>query len=160
MPERKIMVSASLDADVFTALEKHCRAHPQLSRSQVMNQAMRQFLLPDYQEERQRVLAETLDRLCWQQHNQGKRTGQELRTLYELVMLLARTFYYHTPEVPPDQRAAAVMSGDKRFNRFLAVLAENAGDGPSPLELMPQATDAAAKEAAEAQEQSPPETIA
>ena len=143
MPERKVMVSGSLDPEVFAALEKHCRANPHVSRSQVMNRAVRQFLLPDYQEARQRVVAETLDRLVWQQHNQAKGMAQEQRKLYELVMLLARTFYYHIPEVPAGERPAAVASGDKRFHRFLAVLAENAGDGPSPLQLMPQPIEGA-----------------
>lgn len=139
--EQKVPVSASLDVDVFAALERHCRAHPQASRSQVMNRALRQFLLPDYQEERQRVLAETLDRLCWQEHNHAKLLAQDLRKLHQMVALFVRTFYNHTPEVPLSERESAAAGGERRFRQFLQVLSETTGAELSPLQLMPVQAD-------------------
>jgi len=136
--KHKVLVSGSIDPDVFEALERHCRAHPSRSRSAVITQALRQLLSPDYQEERERVISENLDRLYWHQHNQALHARQELRTLKEMLALLVRTFYNHTPEIPEGQRQAAAASGEKRFNQFLDALAAQVGPGPSALERMPK----------------------
>lgn len=136
--KHKILVSGSIDPDVFDALEQHCRAHPSRSRSAVITQALRQLLSPEYQEERERVLTANLDRLYWHQHNQAGHTKHELRTIKEMVALLVRTFYNHTPEVPEGQRQAAAANGEKRFNQFIEALAAQVGPGPSLLERMPE----------------------
>ena len=136
--KHKVLVSGSIDPEVFEALEKHCRAHPSRSRSAVITQALRQLLSPDFQEERERVLSANLDRLYWHQHNQAGYTKQELRTIKEMIALLIRTFYNHTPEIPEGQRQAAAANGEKRFNQFLEVLATQIAPGQSALERMPE----------------------
>lgn len=136
--KHKVLVSGSIDPDVFEALERHCRAHPSRSRSAVITQALRQLLSPDHQEERERVLTANLDRLYWHQHNQAGHARQELRTIKEMVALLVRTFYNHTPEIPEGQRQPAAASGEKRFNQFLDVLAAQIAPGQSALERMPE----------------------
>lgn len=134
----KVMLSGTVDPDVFDALVHYCAAHPRQSRSQVVTRALRQLLLPEYQEERERVLAENLDRMYWHQHNQADRVNRDLRTLTEMLALLVRTFYNHTPAVPDGMRAAAAADGEARFARFLEVLAEHVGPGRSALERMPE----------------------
>lgn len=134
----KVLLSGSIDPDVYAALQSHCSRHPQGSRSAVVSRALRQYLLPDYQEERERVLAANLDRLWWHQHHLADRLDRELRLVREMLALLVRTYYIHTPEVPEVDRQAAVLSGEKRFNRFLAKVAEQAGPGKSALEQTPQ----------------------
>jgi hypothetical protein len=136
--ENKVLLSGSIDADVHAALQEHCRRHPQVSRSAVVSRALRQFLLPDYQEERQRVLAANLDRLLWHQRNTADRLERELRIVREMLALLVRSYYIHTPEVPEQERQGAVISGEKRFSRFLAKVAAQVGPGKSALEQMPQ----------------------
>ncbi len=136
--KHKVLVSGSIDPDVFEALERHCRAHPSRSRSAVITQALRQLLSPDHQEERERVLTANLDKLYWHQHNQAGHVRQELRAIKEMVALLARTFYNHTPEIPEGQRQAAAISGEKRFNQFLEALAAQIEPGQSALEGMPE----------------------
>lgn len=136
--ENKVLLSGSIDPDVYAALQEHCRRYPQSSRSAVVSRALRQFLLPDYQEEQHRVLAANLDRLLWYQHNLADRLERELRLVREMLALLVRTYYIHTPEVPEPERQGAVVSGEKRFNRFLAKVAEQIGPGKSALERMPQ----------------------
>lgn len=134
----KVLLSGSIDPDVYEALQTHCRRRPQVSRSAVVSRALRQYLLPDYQEERERVLAANLDRLWWHQHHLADRLDRELRLVREMLALLVRTYYIHTPEIPEADRQAAVLSGEKRFSRFLAKVAEQAGPGKSALEQMPQ----------------------
>ncbi|HMO83612.1 MAG TPA: hypothetical protein PKC18_01695 [Lacipirellulaceae bacterium] len=136
--KHKVLVSGSIDPDVFEALERHCRAHPSRSRSAVITQALRQLLSPDHQEERERVLTANLDRLYWHQHNQAGHERQELRTIKEMIALLVRTFYNHTPEIPESHRQAAAASGEKRFNQFLDVLVAQIAPGQSALERMPE----------------------
>lgn len=133
----KVRLTGTIDPDVSQALEDFCRSHPKLSRSAVMAQSLRQFLIPEHQEERERVLTENLDRLYWHQHNQADRVKQELRTIKEMLALFVRTFYNHTPAVPEDQREAAAIQGQTRFTRFLEAVAENVGPGKSTLDQMP-----------------------
>jgi hypothetical protein len=139
-PKNKILVSGTIDPEVFQALCRYCQVNPSQSRSAIMSLALRQFLSPEHQEERQRVVAENLDRLYWHAQNHAKRMNQELRVIREMLALFVRTFYNHTPGVPEDRRDAAAADGQARFVRFLEILAEHAGDGPSALELMPELT--------------------
>lgn len=134
----KVLLSGSIDPDVYEALQAHCRRRPQTSRSAVVSRALRQYLLPDYQEERERVLAANLDRLWWHQHNLADRLDRDLATVREMLAMLVRTFYIHIPEVPEPQREGAILSGEQRFNRFLAVVAEHLGPGKSSLQRMPE----------------------
>lgn len=133
-----VRLTGTIEADVHAALEAHCQSHPEISRSSVMAHALRRFLFPEYQEERERVLTANLDRLYWHQHNHADRVDRELRVTREMLAMLVRTFYNHTPEVPVDQRQAAKISGETRFERFLKALAENTGPGKSALERMPE----------------------
>ena len=134
----KVLLSGSIDPDVYEALQVHCRRRPQVSRSAVVSRALRQYLLPDYQEERERVLAANLDRLWWHQHNLADRLDRDLATVREMLAMLVRTFYIHIPEIPESQREGAILSGEQRFNRFLAVVAEHLGPGKSSLQRMPE----------------------
>lgn len=142
----KVLLSGSIDPDVYEALQAHCRRRPQVSRSAVVSRALRQYLLPDYQEERERVLAANLDRLWWHQHNLGDRLDRDIATVREMLAMLVRTFYIHIPEVPEAQREGAILSGEQRFNRFLAVVAEHLGPGKSALRRMPEPAIAEANE--------------
>lgn len=142
----KVLLSGSIDPDVYAALQAHCQRHPQVSRSAVVSRALRQYLLPDYQEERERVLAANLDRLWWHQHNLADRLDRDLVTIREMLAMLVRTFYIHTPEVPESQREGAILSGEQRFNRFLVVVAEHLGPGKSALQRMPESAIAEASE--------------
>ena len=134
----KVLLSGSIDPDVYEALQAHCRRRPHMSRSAVVSRALRQYLLPDYQEERERVLAANLDRLWWHQHNLADRLDRDIATTREMLAMLVRTFYIHVPEVPESQREGAILSGEQRFNRFLAVVAEHLGPGKSSLQRMPE----------------------
>ena len=98
------MLSGTWDPDVFEALARYCAAHPRQSRSAVLTWALRQLLLPEYQEERERVLAENLDRMYWHAHNHAERVNRDLRVLTEMLALGVRTFYNHTPAVPEGMR--------------------------------------------------------
>lgn len=143
----KVRLTGSIEPDVADALEAFCRNHPKLSRSAVMAQALRRFLFPDYQEERERVLTENLDRLYWRQSRHAERVDRELRVIREMLALFVRTFYNHTPEVPPSERSAAAIKGEQRFSRFQKVLAEHLGPGKSALEQMPEEAVVTAEDA-------------
>ena len=136
--KNKVLVSGSIDPDVFEALQTHCRANPRQSRSRVISDALRRRLFPEHQEERERVLTANLDRLYWHQHNHADRVARDLRTVQEMLALFVRTFYIHIPEPPADAREAAAVRGEQRLNRFLQRLAEQVGPGKSALERMPE----------------------
>lgn len=136
--QNTVRLTGTIEEDVHEALEAHCRSHPEVSRSSVMARALRRFLFPEHQEERERMLTENFDRLYWHQHNHADRVDRELRMVREMLALFVRTFYNHTAEIPPGERRAAKLSGEVRFDRFLKALAENVGPGKSALERMPE----------------------
>ncbi len=150
--KNKVLVSGTIDPEVFESLTRYCQAHPNRSRSQVMSLALSQFFSPEQQDQRQQVVAQNLDRLHWHVHNHSKRTSQELRVIREMLALFVRTFYNHTPGMPEEHREAAAADGQLRFARFLEILAEHAGSGPSALELMPEPAVAAPEDTTDADE--------
>ncbi len=150
--KNKVLVSGTIDPEVFESLTRYCQAHPNRSRSQVMSLALSQFFSPEQQDQRQRVVAQNLDRLYWHVHNHSKRMSQELRVIREMLALFVRTFYNHMPDVPEEHREAAAADGQLRFAHFLEILAEHAGSGPSALELMPEPAVAAPEKGTDADE--------
>jgi hypothetical protein len=66
-----------------------------------------------------------------------RRRVYDQQVLKEMLGLLIRSFFNHTPAVPSKDREAAIFSGKVRFNRFLDMLAANLRSGESVLNDLP-----------------------
>ena len=132
----KVHITARLNPDLADALQKHCVAH-KLSRSEVIDRALRASIFPEYIEERERVLTQNLDRLFWEQRRQGQALRWQFQVVKEMIALFVRQFYFYTPPLPEDQKKAAVASGRQRYDRYLDQVAQNAGTVQSLLEQAP-----------------------
>lgn len=66
-----------------------------------------------------------------------RRRVYDQQVLKEMLGLLIRSFFNHTPAVPPKDREAALFSGKVRFNRLLDMLAANLRSGESVLNDLP-----------------------
>jgi hypothetical protein len=74
----------------------------------------------------------------------------ELQVLKELIGLGMRSFFNHTPPVPETGKAAALLSGKQRFQRYLDLVASNLRGGDSVLADVPLPEPAEAPADAEA----------
>lgn len=70
-----------------------------------------------------------------------RRRVYDQQVLKEMLGLLIRSFFNHTPATPKNDREAALLSGKVRFNHFLDVLAANLRSGQSVLNDLPVAEE-------------------
>jgi hypothetical protein len=117
---------------------------------------LRWVVSPEHQEQRERVVAETLDRLTWQLARLDRHARRELNVLEEMLGLFVRAYYNHTPRIPEPSLQEFRAAGKERFDAFMQVLAENVGPGSSMLEQVP--AWAAARQNDRALEDPPQET--
>ena len=72
-----------------------------------------------------------------------RRRVYDQQVLKEMLGLLIRSFFNHTPATPKNDKEAALLSGKVRFNHFLDVLAANLRSGQSVLNDLPVAEQVA-----------------
>jgi hypothetical protein len=72
-----------------------------------------------------------------------RRRVYDQQVLKEMLGLLIRSFFNHTPATPKNDKEAALLSGKVRFNHFLDVLAANLRSGQSVLNDLPVAEQGA-----------------
>jgi len=130
----KVRVTAVIDPDVHQALQQHCRNHPYLSKSQVVNIALRNLLTGDHQRRHEQSVERTLDKL-WERLNVHEDTlHRELRTLREIALLHVLSYYQHTPPIAKKDLSAAKAAGQTRMAAFMRALNQNTQPGRSLLE--------------------------
>ena len=132
----KEKVSGRVDADLLAAVDRYCSATGQ-TRSDVLVEGLRRVVTPEYFEERERVVAETLDRLVWLVTRLDRHARRELKVLTEMLGLFVRAYYNHTPRTTPASLREFQAAGRERFEAFMAILARNVGPGRSMLEQVP-----------------------
>ena len=135
----KVHITVRLNPDLADTLNQYCVAH-HASRSEVLDRAVRTLIFPEYIEERERILTETLDRFCWEQRRERQMMKRQFQVLKEVLALYVRQFYFYTPPLPETEKKVAVASGRERYNRFLEQVAQNVGTGKSILEQAPELT--------------------
>jgi len=132
----KEKISGRVDPDLLAAVDRYCQASGQ-TRSDVLAQGLRWVVTPEHQEERERVVAETLDRIAWQLTRLDRHARRELNVLEEMLGLFVRAYYNHTPRIPDPSLMEFRAAGKERFDAFMQILAENVGPGQSMLEQAP-----------------------
>ncbi|WP_148045611.1 hypothetical protein [Salinisphaera orenii] len=118
MPSYTKRFNASLEFDVAQALEKHARRH-HLSYSLAINNALKQALFPEHQEERNAALMASLDRIEYQLKELRVRQRDDATLLKEMLGTFVRVWFNNTAPVPKEHRSSAARSGNARFERYL-----------------------------------------
>jgi hypothetical protein len=114
-----------------------------LSRSAVAEAAIASFLSPDAQDMREAAFTRRLDRLS----RQTARLERDMRLTADTLALFIRHWLTVTPQLPPEENAAAQTRGLKRFDGFVQTLGLRLQQGNSFLSEIPD--DIAAKPAEE-----------
>ena len=104
-----------------------------LSRSAVAEAAIASFLSPDALDTREAAFTRRLDRLS----RQTARLERDVRLTADTLPLFIRHWLTVTPQLPPEENAAAHTRGLKRFDAFVQTLGTRLQQGSSFLSEIP-----------------------
>jgi hypothetical protein len=108
-----------------------------LSLSATVAEAAKESLLSSYRSEREKEILKAAERNFYAVRRLEQRMRIELQVLKELIGLGMRSFFNHTPPIPDTAKAAALLSGKQRFQRYLDLVASNLRGGDSVLADVP-----------------------
>ncbi len=120
----KPRIHVYLADDMATALER-LATRPGVSKSALVEAALRMFLSPDGGDKREAALARRLDRLT----RQFGRIERDLLILTEAFALFVRTELGVLPSLSPADQAAVRALGEERFASFAKELARRLEKG-------------------------------
>jgi hypothetical protein len=100
-------------------------------------EAAKESLLSSYRSEREKEILKAAERNFYALRRLEQRMRIELQVLKELIGLGMRSFFNHTPPIPDTGKAAALLSGKQRFQRYLDLVASNLRGGESILGDVP-----------------------
>ena len=134
-------LSLTLPSDLLVRLNDLADRR-RLSRSAVAEAAIASFLSPDAQDMREAAFTRRLDRLS----RQTARLERDMRLTADTLALFIRHWLTVTPQLPPEENAAAHTRGLKRFDGFIQTLGMRLQQGNSflseiPDDIAPSAAD-------------------
>jgi hypothetical protein len=105
-----------------------------VARQEVLESAVYDRYSQESQEERDALIARRLNRL----DNRGKAMARDLETTAETLALFIRMWLAVSAEVPEEQRGAAYLNAQARYERFLKSLHKRLNAGQSILTDLPR----------------------
>lgn len=129
-PIRKIQMTVRVTPDVWKAA-KAVERRTQTPVSVVVADAARRTLMPEPEGSPVELIEESSKRVLQRLDAFENLIGSELLVLKELIGLLSRAYFNHTPAIPESERNAASLSGRARFFRMMKHLSANLADGAS-----------------------------
>ena len=105
-----------------------------VARQEILESAVFDRYSQEAQEERDALIARRLNRL----DNREKAMGRDLVAIAETLALFIRMWLAVNAEVPEDQREAAYLNGQARYERFLKSLHKRLDAGQSILTDLPR----------------------
>jgi hypothetical protein len=104
------------------------------SRQQFLEAALAERFSEESQEERDALIARRLNRI----DSRLSVIEREIEILAEWHGLYLRMWFATHPEIPEDQREAALRQAQQRYDRFLASLGKRVGSGQSLMQELPK----------------------
>jgi hypothetical protein len=147
MKERRTQVSVFLEPKVLAAAKQRA-SDMNVSMSAAVAEAAKESLLSSYRSEREQEILKAVERNFHTLRRLESRLRLDVQVLKEMVGLGMRSFFNHTTPIPESTKAAALLSGKQRFQRYLDGLARNLRTGESILSDLPplQSEEPGAKE--------------
>jgi hypothetical protein len=128
----KEQLTVRLDPEVLKAARAKAQ-RDNVSVSAVVAEAAGRALLHAGHAEWEAGIVRALDRVGAKVEKLDKRTRFDAGVLKEMLGLLVRAYFNHTPAIPEPALRPALLSGKERFARFMDTLATNLGRGHSVL---------------------------
>ena len=128
MSGHRVQVTVFLEPQVHQAAKQRAK-DMKLSLSATVAEAAKESLLSSYRSEREKEILKAAERNFYAVRRLEQRMRIELQVLKELIGLGMRSFFNHTPPIPDTGKAAALLSGKQRFQRYLDLVASNLRGG-------------------------------
>lgn len=136
MSGHRVQVTVFLEPEVHQAAKQRAK-DMKLSLSATVAEAAKESLLSSYRSDREKEIIKAAERNFYAVRRLEQRMRIELQVLKELIGLGMRSFFNHTPPIPDTGKAAALLSGKQRFQRYLDLVASNLRGGESILADVP-----------------------
>lgn len=136
MSGHRVQITVFLEPQVHQAAKQRAK-DMKLSLSATVAEAAKESLLSSYRSEREKEILKATERNFYALRRLEQRMRIELQVLKELIGLGMRSFFNHTPPIPETGKAAALVSGKQRFQRYLDLVASNLRGGDSILADVP-----------------------
>jgi hypothetical protein len=136
MAEHKTRFTVWMDPEVLRAAKARA-LQDGTTVSEVLAAAAKRDLIDANRQSTDVQILQAVERVFNLIQRIDRRRVYDQQVLKEMLGLLIRSFFNHTPAVPAKDREAAIFSGKARFNRFLDMLAANLRSGQSVLNDLP-----------------------
>jgi len=136
MAEHKTRFTVWMDPEVLRAAKARA-LQDGITVSEVLAAAAKRDLIDANRQNTDAQILQAVERVFNLIQRIDRRRVYDQQVLKEMLGLLIRSFFNHTPAVPSKDREAAIFSGKARFNRFLDMLAANLRSGESVLNDLP-----------------------
>ncbi|MDD2462816.1 MAG: ribbon-helix-helix domain-containing protein [Desulfobulbus sp.] len=130
----KVRCSVRLAPDLDEALEKLQRQRRGVSRTDIIEAAVREFLFPKASDKKEAILGRSLDRI----ERRVKAIERNEEIIGETLSLFIRAWLTNTLELPDDQKSSAEKAGGRRYRKFLEALASRLQSGRSLFDDLPE----------------------
>jgi hypothetical protein len=141
MAEHKTRFTVWMDPEVLRAAKARA-VQDGSTVSEALAAAAKRDLIDANRQNTEAQILQAVERVFNLIQRIDRRRVYDQQVLKEMLGLLIRSFFNHTPATPKNDKEAALLSGKVRFNRFLDVLAANLRSGQSVLNDLPVAEQA------------------
>jgi hypothetical protein len=136
MAEHKTRFTVWMDPEVLRAAKARA-LQDGITVSEVLAAAAKRDLIDANRQNTDAQILQAVERVFNLIQRIDRRRVYDQQVLKEMLGLLTRSFFNHTPATPKNDKEAALLSGKVRFNHFLDVLAANLRSGESVLNDLP-----------------------
>ena len=132
--QKKVRCCMRLAPDLDRALTKLQGQRRGVSRTDIIEAAVREFLFPKGSERKEVILGRSLDRI----ERRVKSIERNQEIIGETLSLFIRAWLTNTLKLPDDQKATAEKGGGRRYRKFLEALATRLQSGRSLFDDLPE----------------------
>ena len=120
--EKAIQKSVYFDPDTWAALEAHMKRERINNVSIAVNDAVKYALFPEHRDDRNADVAKINQQILYSLADHRKKTHRDLTIMQEMIMQYVQTYFAHTHQIPPSEKAAAEAQAKVRTDAFMEQL--------------------------------------
>lgn len=132
--QKKVRCSVRLSSDLNEALIKLQGQRRGVSKTDIIEAAIKEFLFPKGSDKKEAILGRSLDRI--ERRVKAAERNQEI--IAETLSLFIRAWLTNTLELPEDQKSTAEKAGGRRYKKFLEALSLRLQSGRSLFDDLPE----------------------
>ncbi len=131
---KKVRCSVRLSPDLDDALTKLQGQRRGVSRTDIIEAAVKEFLYPKGADRKEAIVGRSLDRI----ERRVKAIERNQEIIGETLSMFIRSWLTNTLELPEDQKPTAEKAGGRRYKKFLEALSLRLQSGRSLFDDLPE----------------------